>query len=367
MRVPIFSPLSVDARVDLGAAVSRVLGTHRYILSSEVERFERDFAAYCGTEHCVGVANGTDALELALRALEVEAGDRVLVVANAGFYASSAVRSLGAIPAYVEIDPATLTMSTAALATALATRPAAIIVTHLYGQLADIEGILTAARQAHVPVIEDCAQAHGARRVGGRAGTYGEIGCFSFYPTKNLGAIGDGGAIVTSDASLAARVRQLRQYGWQEKYHVATPGGRNSRLDEVQAAVLNAKLPYLDEWNMDRREVARRYVTSLSGLPVQLPPSLDEDYVAHLFVIRVENRDKVRKRLGGHGVQTEIHYPVADHRQPAYPDSDPPPALPVTESACETVLTLPCYPGLTADQQQTVIDAVQAFFGPGAA
>ena len=257
-------------------------------------------------------------------------------------------------------------MSTAAFAEALATQPAAAIVTHLYGQLADINDIVAAARHAHVPVIEDCAQAHGAVRGGRRAGSYGDIGCFSFYPTKNLGAIGDAGAIVTSNAALAAQVRRLRQYGWQEKYQVTVRGGRNSRLDEVQAAVLNARLPYLDQWNESRREVARRYVIGLSGLPVQLPSSTDEDYVAHLFVIRTEDRDKVRRHLGGLGVQTEVHYPVADHLQPAYPDSDPPPALPVTERACETVLTLPCYPGLSADQQRTVIDAVQACFDAGA-
>jgi len=360
VRVPIFSPLSVEERVDLGAAVARVLDTHRYILGSEVERFERDFAAYCGTEHCVGVANGTDALELALRALEVAAGDRVLVVANAGFYGSAAVRSVGGIPEYVEIDPATLTMSTEALAAGLSSRPAAVIVTHLYGQLADMDGILAAARQAHVPVIEDCAQAHGAHRAGRRAGSFGDIGCFSFYPTKNLGAIGDAGAVVTSDASLAARVRQLRQYGWQEKYHVATPDGRNSRLDEVQAAVLNARLPFLDEWNMGRRDVARKYVTGLSGLPVQVPASLDDDYVAHLFVIRVAGRDRVRARLGEQGVDTGIHYPVADHQQPAYADGDPRPALSITEAACQAVLTLPCYPGLSADQQGIVIDALRS-------
>lgn len=357
----------MEAQVDLGAAVNRVLGTHQYILGSEVDRFERDFSAYCGTEQCVGLANGTDALELALRALEVGAGDRVIVVANAGFYGSAAIRSVGATPAYVDIDPLTLTMSTAALARALLTRPAAVIVTHLYGQLADVEGIIDASRQAHVPVIEDCAQAHGARRAGHRAGSYGDIGCFSFYPTKNLGAIGDAGAIVTNDSSLAERVRRLRQYGWQEKYRVVTQGGRNSRLDEVQAAVLNAKLPYLDEWNHDRREVAKRYVNDLAGLPVQVPASLEDDFVAHLFVIRTEERDDVRARLDGHGVQTAIHYPVPDHRQPAYPDSPLPPALPVSERACETVLSLPCYPGLSADQQRIVIDALQSCFERGSA
>jgi dTDP-3-amino-2,3,6-trideoxy-4-keto-D-glucose/dTDP-3-amino-3,4,6-trideoxy-alpha-D-glucose/dTDP-2,6-dideoxy-D-kanosamine transaminase len=362
VTIAMFSPSQMHAEVDLERAIMGVVASGHYILGPEVQAFEQRFADYCAVSHCVGVANGTDALELSLRVLGVLPGDRVAIVANAGGYSSTAVRAVGATPVWVDVDPQGMTMAPAQLASVLAGGIAAVIVTHLYGQLADIEGLLSVARTAGVPVIEDCAQSHGARRHGRMAGSFGELGCFSFYPTKNLGALGDGGAIVTSDEGLATRLRSLRQYGWSRKYHTDAAGGRNSRLDEIQAAVLLTKLPRLDDWNSERREIARRYSDGLSDLPVELPVSLDEDYVAHLYVIRVEERDRLLSHLMGSGIGADIHYPVADHRQPIHAASLAPPSLPVTEEACARVLTLPCYPGLRSPQQDTVIDTVRSFF-----
>jgi dTDP-4-amino-4,6-dideoxygalactose transaminase len=356
--IPMYSAERVDAAVDVVRSIARVVDSHRYVLGPEVAAFESAFADYCGVAQCVGVANGTDALEIALRAVDVGPSDRVVVVANAGFYGSTAIHGIGALPHYVEIDRDTLTMSAAALEEALASRPSAVVVTHLYGRLAAIEPIVAAATGAGIPVIEDCAQAHGAARSGARAGSFGTLGCFSFYPTKNLPAVGDGGALVTSDSALAERIRRLRQYGWGAKYQVETKGGRNSRLDEVQAAVLNDRLPWLETWNEERRSIAQRYVRGLAGMPVDLPPSFGSDSVAHLFVLGVDDRNVFRDDLREAGVATDVHYPVADHLQPAYATEQAHLSLPVTERACRRVVSLPCYPGMSDAQIGTVIDAI---------
>lgn len=360
--VPLFSAAAANAGLDLLAPVRRVLDSHRYVLGQEVEAFEREFADYVGAHQCVSLANGTDALELGLRALGVGAGDLVAVPANAGFYGSTALRLLGAQPLYVEIDPVSMTMSPDALSRALAdapARPRAVVCVHLFGQLADIDGICRVAAGFRVPVLEDCAQSHGARRHGRQCGTYGLLAAYSFYPTKNLGALGDGGALLTSDAALADHVRCLRQYGWATKYHVATPGGRNSRLDEMQAALLREKLPHLDRWNAERRRVAARYNEAFAGMDMLCPPSLGEDFVAHLYVVRVADRDAFRAHLAAEGVATDVHYPIPDHRQPAYPMDEL--SLPVTESACAQVVSLPCYPGIPDEHVDRVISAVRGF------
>jgi dTDP-4-amino-4,6-dideoxygalactose transaminase len=360
--IPLFSAQTANAAVNLLDPVKRVLDSHWYILGKEVSGFEREFARYCGAAECVGVASGTDALEIGLRALGVTKGDKVVVAANAGFYASTAVLLVGAIPHYVDVDPVTLTVSPEKVEEALESYPKAIVVTHLYGRLADVEAIVEVASRRGIHVIEDCAQAHGAKRNGKRAGTFGTIGCFSFYPTKNLGAIGDGGAIVTDGSYLAAAIRQLRQYGWKNKYDVELPGGRNSRLDEIQAAVLREKLPFLDSWNAERRDIAGRYNSAFSDLPVVCPCSTGEDYVAHLYVARVEARDAFRKFVRGFGVSTDVHYPVPDHMQFAYPSQQGKWVLPATELACRQVVSLPCYPGLEAGSIERVIEAVCHFF-----
>lgn len=361
--IPLFSAAAANAGLDLVAAVERVLNRHWYVLGEEVTQFEREFAAYNGAPHCVSVANGTDALEIGLRAVGCGTGDKVVTVANAGFYSSTAIRACGATPLYVDVDEHSLTMSPAAFERALADAPRAVVVTHLYGRLADIETIVEIAGRAGIPVIEDCAQAHGARRNGRIAGSFGDIGCYSFYPTKNLGAVGDGGAIVTRHAALDERLRRLRQYGWQSKYQVVEPGGRNSRLDEIQAAILREKLPHLDAWNEQRRSIAARYNAAFAELPDMRLPAVGEDFVAHLYVVRVAKRDAFQDFLRQRGVASDIHYPIPDHRQHAYAQpSIAAGGLPATDTACGQLVSLPCFPGLRDDELATVIAAVQAWF-----
>ena len=350
-------------RADLAAGVQRVLDRGWFILGPEVAAFESEFAAYCGSAHCVSVANGTDALELALRALGAGPGDRVATAANAGGYSTTAIRAAGAQPLYVDIDPASMNLSPSSLAAALATGVRAVIATHLYGRMADLPALLAVTRPADVPLVEDCAQAHGAAIAGRKAGTWGALGCFSFYPTKNLGACGDGGAITTSDAALAARVKALRQYGWAGKYHSAEYG-RNSRMDEMQAAILRTKLPLLDGWNRRRREIAARFSAALAGSPIGCPPASGEESVAHLYVIRTANRDAVRAELAAAGISTDIHYPVPDHLQEAARHQGlPAAALPETERAAREILTLPCYPELRDDEIERIVEALRALAG----
>jgi dTDP-4-amino-4,6-dideoxygalactose transaminase len=231
----------------------------------------------------------------------------------------------------------------------------AVVVTHLYGRMAGLPALLAAAGK--VPVIEDCAQAHGARLEGRHAGTWGAVGCFSFYPTKNLGALGDGGALVTSDAALASRIRALRQYGWTSRYRSTIPRGRNSRLDEMQAAILRAKLPHLDSWNVRRRDIARYYGSALAGLDLALPGTCGPDYVAHLYVVRTPHRDRLARTLAAEGIGTDVHYPVPDYLQESVRTASAP--LSETERCCREVLTLPCFPEMTDEETARVAAAVR--------
>lgn len=361
--IPLFSAAVVNSGIDFLSPIKKVLDSHWYILGNEVKLFESEFAEYVGAKHCISVANGSEALELALRGLGVQPEDRVVAVANAGFYGSTAIHAVGATPLYVEIDPVTLTLCPKALMAVINTQPAVIIVTHLYGQLANIEDIVRIAEAAGIPVLEDCAQSHGARRNGKQAGSFGTVACFSFYPTKNLGALGDGGAVVTNDSELAIKISQLRQYGWSQKYQVAIPGGRNSRLDEIQAAILRIKLPLLNQWNDSRRSIAKRYNEAFAKLDMLLPSSINDDYVAHLYVVRVKNRTAFAAALKEHGISSDIHYPIADHDQPGYKAESV--SLKETELACQTVISLPCFPGLTDDEVSRVIEAVTAYFSKG--
>jgi aminotransferase EvaB len=342
---------------ELAAAVNRVLLSGWYILGPECTAFDEEFAAYCGAAHCVSVANGTDALELALRSLGVGPGDQVATVANAGGYSTAAIRQAGAEPVYVDIDPSTMNMSAVDLAPRLTPRVRAVIATHLYGRMADVRVLLKVT--GGIPLIEDCAQSHGASIGGKKAGSWGALACFSFYPTKNLGALGDGGAITTNDPHLARKVKSLRQYGWSGKYHSAEYG-RNSRLDEMQAAVLRTKLPHLDRWNVRRREIASLYTEALAGRPVICPRDFGEENVAHLYVIRTTARDAVRAALLARGISTDIHYPVPDHRQEAARGTEAGAAeLPVTEQCAGEILTLPCFPELEDDEIAAVAEALR--------
>lgn len=343
---------------ELRQALERVLSSGWYILGPEVEAFESEFAVYCGVDHCIGVASGTDALELALRTLNVKSGDQVATVANAGMYSTIAIKTVGAAPLFIDVDPVSMTMDASALASALTAQTRAIIVTHLYGQMADMPRLLKIAERADIPIVEDCAQAHGASLQGKCAGSWGRIGCFSFYPTKNLGALGDGGVIVTSDAALAQRARMLRQYGWTSKYESTLAGGRNSRLDEMQAAVLRTKLPYLEQWNERRRAIVQMYTRSFQHLDLTVPMTFGDDYVAHLYVVRTPQRDHLRAELAKRGIRTDIHYPVPDHRQQSLENRDVLWDLPVTEKCSQEVLTLPCFPEMTDYEVKQVAEAV---------
>ena len=309
--------------------------------------------------HCCSVANGTDAIELALRALGVGAGDKVATVANAGMYTSTAILSIGGIPFFLDVDLVTKTVMKSEIERAIQQRVKAIVVTHLYGQAQlDISEIATICKYAGVVLLEDCAQAHGARINGRKVGSFGDAGCFSFYPTKNLGALGDGGAVVCSDAEIFQNVKYLRQYGWTSKYKVELPNGRNSRLDELQAAVLSEFLPYLDSWNLRRREIASKYSQLITHPAVILPLERGEDYVAHLFVVRSIERDRLSEYLRRLNIATDVHYPVPDYHQPLFGNCFSTLRLPNTECLAQETLTLPCYPEMAEADVEMVISAI---------
>lgn len=335
--------------IEIHAAMDRVLRSGHYILGPEVKAFEVEWSHWLGSGEVVAVANGTEAIELALRALGVEAGDTVLTVANTVSATVAAIQQIGAQIRFVEIDATTMTMAPEALAEVLSTsspRPKAVVPVHLYGRMADMARITELATMHGVKVVEDCAQAHGATLHQRKAGTWGDAAAFSFYPTKNLGALGDGGAVVARNPALADRVRRLRQYGWCTRY-VSDEPGRNSRLDEIQAAVLRAKLPRLAANNAQRARWAARYLALLQGQAVTLPPA-DADHAQsawHQFTVRVKGRDEVQAHLAMKGVHCGVLYPVPLHRQPAYALDV---ALPVTEAACAEVLCLPVHPLLSA-------------------
>ncbi len=346
---------------ELREAVTEVVDSGWFILGERVRVFEAAFAAWCGTRHALGVANGTDAIEIALRAAGVGDGDVVPTVANAGGYASAAILACGATPLYIDVDPETMNIDPRALPAALAAHPRAIVLTHLYGRLAPAIEVAQLCAETGTILVEDCAQAHGASENGRAAGTFGALGCFSFYPTKNLGALGDGGAIVTDDDMLAERIRRLRQYGWNRKYRVTEQGGRNSRLDDMQAAVLAVKLRYVGNEVARRREIAMRYADGISNSAIEVPRRGAESDALHLFVVRSVSRDALAAHLAAEAIQTDVHYPVPDHRQPAFAARFADITLPVTERLATEVLTLPCHPGMTDAEVSHVVAACDGF------
>lgn len=347
---------------ELSDVAARVIHSGHYVLGPHVRMFESAFARYCGVEHCVGVANGTDALELAMRSVGVKAGDRVAVVANAAMYSTSAVIAIGAIPVFIDVKTDS-TMDAEALAKAVSAEPpSAVVVTHLYGRLADVDAIRAVTNATCVPVVEDCAQAHGARDASGRAaGNLGDAASFSFYPTKNLGALGDGGAVVTRDSEIAGTVRKLRQYGWGRKYSNELAGGRNSRLDELQAAMLNVMLPHLDDWNTRRRTIANYYSRSINNSRITVPGVAGSEYVGHLYVVHTEERDALREHLTTHGIESDVHYPIPDHRQTCFSGRFADIHLPRTEAFASTALSLPCFPELTDAEVEHVVATCNRF------
>jgi dTDP-3-amino-3,4,6-trideoxy-alpha-D-glucose transaminase len=360
-RVPFndLKPVQALLAGALGAAAQRVLASGWYILGPELEAFEADFAAYHQVRHAVGVANGTDAVELALRALGIGPGDEVLTVAHTAIATVCAVGRTGATPVLVDIDQDTYTMDPAAAAAAITARTRAIVPVHLYGHPADMTALAGLAARHGLALVEDCAQAHGARWQGRLAGTMGRLGAFSFYPTKNLGAYGDAGAVITDDPQLAERLRSLRNYGQRDRYHHAEPG-QNSRLDELQAALLRVKLAHLDEHNAVRRRLAGEYADLLTG--VVKPVSRGEaEHVFHLYVVRHPHRDELREALAARGIQTLIHYPIPIHLQPACSHLGySPGSLPVTERIARDILSLPLYVGLDSAAVAVVAESVAA-------
>ena len=343
---------------EIDQAVARVLESGRYVLGSEVETFERDFAAACGAGFAVGVASGTDAIRLALMGVGVGRGDQVIVPAHTAVATIAAVEAVPAVPVLVDIDPESYTIDPQAVAAAITQRTKAIVPVHLYGHPADMHALREIADRHGVAVIEDCAQAHGAMWRGSPVGSLATVGCFSFYPTKNLGAIGDGGAIVTNDEDVAQRVRMLREYGWRTR-HVSEIRGSNSRLDEIQAAILRVKLGVLEPDAAERRRLAQILQEGLSE-SVRVPTTGDgATHAFHLFVIECDRRDELREALRGRGVGTGLHYPQPIHSQPAYQNRlGRPGQFPVAERACARVLSLPLYPGLTDDRAQRVVAVV---------
>ncbi|MGQ9896458.1 MAG: DegT/DnrJ/EryC1/StrS family aminotransferase [Acidobacteriota bacterium] len=348
---------------ELNAAVLAVMQQCNFILGKEVTDFERAFADYVGTQYCVGVASGLDALRLALEALGIGPGDEVIVPAHTFIASALAVSAVGARPVLVEVDEASFNIDPARIEAAITPRTKAIMPVHLYGQPADMDPILNLARQYSLRVIEDASQAHGARYRGRRVGALGDAGCFSFYPGKNLGAYGDAGGLVTNDAVLAEKVRFLRNYGQEVKYkHVVK--GYNLRLDTLQAAVLGVKLRYLDTWNARRAAHAAAYTHALEGVgDLQLPRVITGDHVFHLYVIRTQQRDALQAHLNRQGIATVIHYPIPIHLQAAYADLGyTHGTFPITERLSGEILSLPMYAELTAEQQNYVTAAVKNFF-----
>ncbi len=350
-------------RAELDEAYARVVERGTFILGEEVESFEREFAAYCGVKYAVGVASGTEALQLGLLACGVRPADEVLTVSHTATATVAAAQFIGARPRFVEIDLARYTLDPRKLQSAVTKKTRAIIPVHLYGGAADLTPILEFARERNLIVVEDAAQAHGAIYRGRKVGSWGDAAAFSFYPTKNLGALGDGGAITTDDSSIAERARLLRQYGWKERY-VSSSQGINSRLDELQAAFLRVKLRRLDAWNQRRRRITDIYFDSLADLDLTLPlRPQDGEHVFHQFVIRCERRDALREHLRREGIGSLIHYPVPVHSQPAYAHIKiPRGGLLKSEQASHEVLSLPIFPELTDDEAQRVAAAIRRFF-----
>ncbi|MBV9323301.1 MAG: DegT/DnrJ/EryC1/StrS family aminotransferase [Chloroflexi bacterium] len=352
----VLAPGVQSIRGELDTAIARVLDSGWFLMGPELQAFEREFAAYHGTEqHAVGLGSGTDALRIGLLALGIQPGDEVLVTANAGVPPVAAVVAAGARPVFCDVDPHTHTLDPDEIDRRVTSHTTGMVVVHLYGHPADMPAIGERARRYGMKVLEDCAQAHGARLNGRLVGTWGDAGAFSFYPTKNLGALGDAGALLSADPSVAERARLLRMYGWKRKY-VSELHSTVSRLDELQAAMLRVKLRHLDDWNAVRVDLAERY---LEGLPEWLvgPP---RGGVFHLFVVQARNRDALKAHLADSGVATDVHYPLPAHEQTPYAELARGP-LPTTERLAREVLSLPMYPELSTENVDYVLKALRVY------
>lgn len=352
--------LSYKSEID--AAIFRVLDSGWYILGNEVRSFEEEFAGYIGVAHGIGAGSGTEAIHLALKACGVTHGDEVITVSHTAVATVAAIDLAGATPVLVDIDPDFYTIDPEKIESSITSNTKAIIPVHIYGQPADMDSVMEIAKKYSLKVIEDCAQAHGAKYKDQCVGSIGDMGCFSFYPTKNLGAIGDGGMVVTNNSNLNEKVRLLREYGWKERY-VSSRKGWNSRLDEIQASILRVKLKYLDKSNQKRRKLAERYLKDLKDLPLELPEERKNcEHVYHLFVVKTNKRDTLQDYLKVNGICTGIHYPVPIHRQPYYKDLLKSRLLKVTEQVAGEILSLPIYPELSLNESKIVINTLRKFY-----
>ncbi len=341
-------------------AVLRVLASGQYVHGPEHTAFETELAAFLGAGRALGVASGTDALTLALLGVGCESGTEVVTAANAGGYAAIAAARIGCQVAYADVDPLGLVLAPETVAAAIGPATLAVVVTHLYGNVADVDGILAVCRPRGIAVVEDCAQAFGAISVDGRRiGTVGDAAALSFYPTKNLGGAGDGGAVITSDEGIAQSVLSLREYGWGRRFTIERAHGMNSRLDEIQAAILRNGLEAVDRMNARRRSIVQRYVEALHATATTMVSGTTPTFVAHLAVVRTVARDHLRDTLARAGIGTAIHYPIPDHRQPGLPEPTRVMDLATTERAVEEILTIPCFPEMTDAEVERVCDALR--------
>lgn len=366
MKIPFvsFLPLEHELDQELRAAFERVYMRSWYIHGVEDENFEKEFAKYCGTGYCVGVGNGLDALMLSLKALDIHEGDEIIVPSNTYIATALAVTYVGAIPVFVEPDIRTFNIDPTKIEEKITDKTKAIMPVHLYGQACDMDAIMEVAKKYHLYVIEDCAQAHGAKYKGRKVGSFGNLAGFSFYPGKNLGALGDAGATVTNDKNLAEKVRALGNYGSDYKYHHIYKGN-NSRLDELQAAFLLAKLPYLDKMNEERRKIANMYLLRIENPDIILPYVMPEcEPVWHVFAIRTRKRDALEEYLNENGIGTNKHYPIPMHLQQCYKDLGfQKGAYPIAEEISATELSLPMYYGMTNDEVNYIINKINDFKG----
>lgn len=364
-RIPVSDPHAsyLSYKNEIDAAIHKVLDSGWYILGEVTREFESNFADYIGVKHCVGVNSGTDAISLALRALDIGAGDEVITVSLTAVATVAAIDLVGATPVLCDIDPDTRCMDASKVEDLISEKTKAILPVHLYGHPADLPALQGIAKKHNLFLIEDCAQAHGAQIDGKMIGSFGDLACFSFYPTKNLGAFGDGGAVCTNNDALADRLRWLREYGWKERY-ISYYKGMNTRLDELQAAILNVKLKHLDHDTQKRIAIAQTYQQTLAGLDLKLPSTKPGyRHVYHLYVVETDHREGLQTYLRDNGIATAIHYPQAVHQQPAYSQKikgfhD----LLVTNSLVPKILSLPMYPELSEDKQEHVIEMIRRFY-----
>ena len=365
MNIPFadFKVMHGELRDKLDAAYNAVVDSSYYIQGKQCKAFEEEYAKYCGTKHAIGVATGLDAIYLILRSMEIGEGDEVIVPSNTYIATALAVSYCGALPVFVEPEIETYNIDVKRIEEKITDKTKAIIAVHLQGRPADMDGVRKIADKYGLKVIEDAAQAHGSKYKGIRVGSLSDAAAFSFYPGKNLGALGDGGCVTTNDDELAAKVRAIGNYGSDYKYHHIYKG-TNSRLDEMQAAFLRVKLPHLDRWNERRREIAARYLAEINNPVITLPPATNDEYehIYHVFVIRCDKRDELEKYLADYGIGTVKHYPIPMHMQEAYADLNiPEGSLPIAEKISATVLSIPMYYGMTEEEVSYVIEKINAF------